>query len=771
MEETPSLGDPRIASLDIETFGSCHRAWDGTPLPLQRTFHPRRMVTTDGCPPPHLALTAALTLPLRDPRWLTPHPVGCSSSLSSFASSGLPPSASPASLTPSALALPQVSSPSTLPSTALTACTKSSVTSGLLASGSRTSSSWTGTLLADLLPGPTLIFNLWEPSHLACLRAWLLHLDTLVGMNIKFDLKVLRAYSPLLRSALPPRRHFLIDASILNYLHNETRPEKSLKDIGPLFLIYSYATTLKEGHRFPTPLDPKYRSYQAEDPHNTLLACTTLARHIPLSFPGTSKLSAFCLAFYSRVLWSCLLMEESGIPFSLTRLRRLHSFLTHRTTSLLSSTRESGLILQGKGSPASKLGLLTSLITEIEGNGTPLLNNPLLTFTPKKKTLSVSSANIDLVASHLPPSHPTLPLLRSWQTVEKHQKLLSTYTWPLLHHKRKVKKKGDPPDCSSVVLPLSATRGLAFPDWFPTPGPVKDGSGSDGGTLQGRITSKNPSSQTFPPIIKACIQSRWPGGTVLSIDLSQIELRVAALLSGEPSLLSAYSQKQDIHGRRAIAAWGERELLSRYPTLTGVPLDKWKSFSHHFDRRERQVGKRLNFADLFRAGAAKMQLSVYDDVGELFPLSFFQSIVDSRPFLRPRLYAWQSALIETAHSKGYLEIPFTGQSRYFMGGDKFDENEIVNCPVQTTAGNLMLELQAEISSHLPDPLLAHTSIHLFQNTYDALYLDIRHPSDVQWAKDLIASCFARLSSPGGYWHLLQSHTGNTCPIAYDLTLH
>lgn len=615
------------------------------------------------------------------------------------------------------------------------------------------------------------MFHLWNPTHLRCLRAWLLHLDTLIGMNIKFDLKVLRTFSSLLRTALPPRHHTLIDVSILNYLHNETRQEKSLKDLGPLFLIYAYTSTLKEGHRFPHPLDPAFLSYQAQDPHNTLLATATLARHTLHSFPNSPKLSPFCLSFYSRTIWTCLLMEETGIPLCTRRLSRLHSFLTHRIAALTAFAKSHSLTLSGKGSASSKLNLLTSLTAALESSGTPILSSPLLQLTPKRKTLSTSSANIDLILSHLPPTHESVPVLRAWQTLERHQKLLSSYTFPLLYHKRAKRKKSDDPDRSSIVLPPppGSTVGLTYPDWFPTPGATKDGGGSSGGTLQGRITCKNPAAQTFPAIIKSCIRSRYPDGTIVSIDLSQIELRVAALLSGERSLLTAYAQNQDVHGRRAAAAWGAPELISRYPSLENIPLDKWKS-NPFFDRRERQVGKRLNFADLFRAGAAKMQLSVYDDVGELFPLHFFQSIVDSRPTLRPQLYEWQSRLIHEAHTRGHLMLPFIGQSRYFMGGEKFDENEIVNCPVQTTAGNLMLELQAAISARLPDPLRPGHHIRLFQNTYDALYFDVP-PTQKPTLLTVIREEFDKLSTPNGYWGMLQEWTGNVCPIKYDVSEH
>ena len=63
--------DPTILSLDIETYGACQKAMDGTALPQQTVFHPVKSLQIDGVPPQHLVLTCALTL-VRGDYWNLP---------------------------------------------------------------------------------------------------------------------------------------------------------------------------------------------------------------------------------------------------------------------------------------------------------------------------------------------------------------------------------------------------------------------------------------------------------------------------------------------------------------------------------------------------------------------------------------------------------------------------------------------------------------------------------------------------------------------------
>ena len=211
---------------------------------------------------------------------------------------------------------------------------------------------WDASLCAELEPQDTMVLNMWDPIHVRILAHNLRYAHTLIGMNLPFDLKMLRRFNPLLRAAIPHRRHFLLDLSIFNYLDNESRPERSLKDIGPLLRLFLYDRTAKNTV-FSSPYDAL--SYNAQDSHNTVLALAEFARRIIRnhwkgpSDRGIDKASTYSLSFYNRVLWTCIRLAESGIAVSHRKLTRLNNRLLriasettkHVSSAILSSCRTS----------------------------------------------------------------------------------------------------------------------------------------------------------------------------------------------------------------------------------------------------------------------------------------------------------------------------------------------------------------------------------------------------------------------------------------------
>lgn len=791
------------------------------------------MVAVDRIPPSEILTTCALTLPANDPRVLSP------SEPSSRGSSSF----SPRTLSPSAPAAPTSTSPIT------------------------------ASQLSRLSAGPTLLFQFDGLSrrlslhHERILIQWLRHADILLGQNIAYDLMVLRAHSPRLRAVLSGR-HFLVDLSVLNFLHSESRPEKSLKDLGPILGTHLYPDDEKS-RRYRSPSDPSLHSYNGQDTHNTLISIAVLAHRILSEYPNTDKLSPFCLRLYSDLIWSVVRMTESGVPYHLPSLHALFTSLHASCFSADALCTSAGLLVDSRhktrsGVAASQSSFLSSLLDQCPPS-TPVA------FTPKQSKLSVSDSNRTIIAAALPPTHPSQPLLSAWASFRKSQKLLSTYVYPLI-----LSKRNDPSALSSILLsptdppllppppmdlvawnpwippspapspsslppcptgrspswtlqpsfdapppiwtatlssspsttsspvppsptsppsktatsptslpapsgsvsPTAATSSptkpptsdifLTHPSWFITPSPFKDSSSSEGGTLQSRITCKDSPEQTAPKIIQACRRSRSPSGCLLSMDLSQIELRVPALYSGEPSLIAAFTAGLDLHTERAIATFSRDYLLGKYPQLVDAPFALWKKLCPAFDALERQVGKRINFADLFRAGADKIRNSVYDDIGIWIPLAVFERAVRNRPLDRPLLWAWQEGLIADARRDGYLSLPLTGQSRSFLGGDKFDVNEIVNFPVQTTASNVLLRIQHYCSSRLPSLAISPSfhHIHLCCNTYDALLFDCRSPSALSEARSIIAEAMTWVQTQD-YWASLQSLFGRTVPLTCD----
>tara|TARA_Y100001963_G_scaffold5497_1_gene7161 strand:- start:561 stop:2684 length:2124 start_codon:yes stop_codon:yes gene_type:complete len=707
------MADTTTISLDIETYGACVTDWDGNPLPPQTVFNPRRSLHTDQVTPGNLNLTAAITL-VEEP--LCPE-------FNNNSSHGL----------------------------------------------------------MDMKPTQTMVFRLNRPEEKERLRRWLCHSNVILGMNLAFDIQYLRA-DPYFRFSLENQR--LIDLSVLNYLHDEMRPEKSLKSLGPVLRTHSYKTTLKHS-RFPHPDHPDLLKYNAEDTHNTTLAISELAKRIHKDFSSTDKISGWCLQFYSDTIWTCIRMSEAGIPMDANRLSYFEQEL-QRTSSRANtiSTKKYGLPLEGCGSGKSKvrfMNLACDVIdghhlcttasqvrtmmqpsedsTELHGESSSELSsstdfassqnsvrdNPLLTITPKQKEISFSEENRNLLCDMLPDAHV---LRKPFKLAKKHaaaQKLQSSYCFPLLRHRR-----NRPDDKSSILIP-KGTSHFAYPTWYCVPTFTKDSSGASGGTLQGRITCKKPSAQTFPPSIKSCIKSRFRNGSILGFDLSQVELRVAALLSGDTALLRAYLDGDDLHKQRAIQIFG--------PDIEDRP-----------DFRDlRQAGKMINFADLFRSGSNTMQQQLLAMTGQLHPISFFKSVADARPVHRPGLWAWQEERIAEARSKGYVCLPLTGQSRYFMGGDKWDVNEIVNFPVQTTAGNTLLRIQHYISKNLGSINARKPLAYMILNIYDAVYIDC-HPDEIENVKEIVDYSIG-LVRHKDYWCKLERYYGRSVPLEYDVEIY
>jgi hypothetical protein len=371
-------------------------------------------------------------------------------------------------------------------------------------------------------------------------------------------------------------------------------------------------------------------------------------------------------------------------------------------------------------------------------------DHPLLHITPKKKEISFSEENRNLLTDQLPEGHILRKVLRHCKRHAASQKLLSSYCYPLLRHRRNY-----PSDRSSVLLPRPGRDiQLAHPTWYCVPTFAKDSGGAQGGTLQGRITCKKPSAQTFPKEIKGCIQSRFGRqGAILGFDLSQIELRVAALLSGDANLMAAYSDGVDLHKQRAIQIFG--------PDIEGD-----SKFNEY-----RQAGKMINFADLFRSGPSTMQSQLLSMTGQHHQLDFFQGVADSRPHHRPGLWEWQEERIAEARRNSYVCLPFTGQSRYFMGGDKWDVNEIVNFPIQTTAGNTLLRIQAYLHKNLESLNARQPRAFMFLNIYDAVYIDCKKsyiPAVKYHVQNAVDHVFHN-----EYWSWHQEDTGRVVPLEYD----
>ena len=206
------------------------------------------------------------------------------------------------------------------------------------------------------------------------------------------------------------------------------------------------------------------------------------------------------------------------------------------------------------------------------------------------------------------------------------------------------------------------------------------------GSVTGRIASSEPNLQNIPtrtPLGKKVREGfiAAPEFVLLSIDYSQIELRIAAHMSGDESMLKAFKDGQDIH--RATAA-----------AIYAVPLDQ-------VTKEQRNHAKAINFGLIYGMSAfglsqtAGMTLAEAENFVKAYFLQF------------PGVKAFLDNLRRVAATQGYVET-LLGRRRYFPGLANQtnanlrnrEEREAINAPIQGTAADIIKLAMLKIPSAL-----------------------------------------------------------------------
>ena len=194
------------------------------------------------------------------------------------------------------------------------------------------------------------------------------------------------------------------------------------------------------------------------------------------------------------------------------------------------------------------------------------------------------------------------------------------------------------------------------------------------GTTTGRFSSTNPNLQNIPIKNELAHKIREafvaPAGTkFVAFDYSQIELRVAALMSQDTYLLDTFDAGRDIHSAVAQRVFGVTE----------------KEVTNEMRRR----AKVINFGILYGMGVTALQqnLGTTRKEAQIFFDSYFASF--------PKIAEYTDATIAFAKKHHYTETLF-GRRRYFpllksplpylRAGA---ERQAGNAPLQGTAADLI----------------------------------------------------------------------------------
>ncbi len=228
------------------------------------------------------------------------------------------------------------------------------------------------------------------------------------------------------------------------------------------------------------------------------------------------------------------------------------------------------------------------------------------------------------------------------------------------------------------------------------------------GTTTGRMSSTDPNLQNIPASETYGVEIRQgfvatTGHILVAADYSQIELRVLAMLSGDPTLRDIFSSGKDIHTAVAARVFGVDE--------EAVTKDM------------RRKAKVINFGIIYGMGvnALRANLGSTREEAQKFYDSYFEQFKTVKEYF--------DKVVHEAYTKGYTETMF-GRRRYFPAlRSKLPfvraqaERQAYNAPLQGTAADIV-----KIASIKVDQVLHQTKInnqaHFLLQVHDELIYEV-----------------------------------------------
>jgi DNA polymerase-1 len=205
-------------------------------------------------------------------------------------------------------------------------------------------------------------------------------------------------------------------------------------------------------------------------------------------------------------------------------------------------------------------------------------------------------------------------------------------------------------------------------------------------TATGRLSSSNPNLQNIPirtALGKEIRRAFIPSGTenlLLSADYSQIELRIAAEISGDPRLIRAFVDREDIHASTARAIFNTSEVTSDM----------------------RRKAKEVNFGVLY--GIMPFGLAQRLNI----PQKEAKIIIDTYMSKYPGMFTSLNKTIQDAKTSGYVKT-LMGRRRYIRDLDssnsnirKAAERMAMNAPIQGTAADIIKYAMCSIHGRLKE---------------------------------------------------------------------
>jgi DNA polymerase I len=405
-----------------------------------------------------------------------------------------------------------------------------------------------------------------------------------VGQNLKFDLSLLynrydfdevtpHADTMILAWLIDPGQRVGLDAMAERYFGHTMR---------------AFKETVKRGENFSSVAIEEATLYAAEDAWMTLMLYGALMRQMELGSLGHLVEEAREIEYpYINVLAR---MQSHGIRVDQECLKSLRGYLEEILQDL---TQQIYALTQSEFNIRSTQQLGEVLFGQLGLQGA-------------KRTKTGYSTNEKVLLS-LRNKHPVIEKILLYR---EHQKMLSTYAEPLLR------------------LAAKDSKSRIYTSFLQT------------GTATGRLSSKEPNLQNIPvrtPLgrrIREAFVAK-EGYRLVSIDYSQIELRLLAHFSEDQALMEAFAAGEDIHRATAVKLFGEHEATQK-----------------------RSLAKAVNFGLLYGMGSRKLADDLQITTTEA------KSIIESYFAALPTVKRFLEQIQEEVKVQGYVET-LLGRRRIF----------------------------------------------------------------------------------------------------------
>lgn len=212
--------------------------------------------------------------------------------------------------------------------------------------------------------------------------------------------------------------------------------------------------------------------------------------------------------------------------------------------------------------------------------------------------------------------------------------------------------------------------------------------------VTGRLSSSTPNMQQIPSQRRKIYVPR-PGYVFVAADYSQVEMRIAAYLSGEPTLVNAFAEGTDVHTATALAVFGSAE------------------------KKYRSLAKTVNFGKLY--GAEEGRLEEITGSKEQA-----HEVMERYNSSMPVLIEWTQDVIRDMHYNGYVRScePISRirllPNPYGRYSDPSKlEREAVNTIIQATSADITKSAMIELN-----PMAQAIGAYLLLQIHDELIYEV-----------------------------------------------